>query len=195
MKILINLVSGQAYEFEAPIERPLEFLNKIRPTELFGRPLHQFLGKVITVSINPEQIEWIELDPMEMPTTATPFKGLALRQLSAESFRRWLTMQKEAIMAAMAQEAEQNVLLAYGQAIFKSGRSLYFEMRSKLERAEDRVRASQKIFSLPALFVHGETAGLLIVNPKNIAVWEVVPGLKKSSHFALVGELRGVRKS
>lgn len=195
MKIKINLVSGQVYEFELPIERPIEFLNKIRPMELFSRPLHQFLGKMVTVSINPELIEWIELDTSEFPTVASPIKSLTLRQLSAEAFRHWLDRQKEAIKASMENDGKHNVLLAYGQAIFKSGRSLFFEMRSKLERIEDRVRASQKIFSMPALFVYGESTGLFIVNPKNIAVWKVVPGLKESGHFAIHGELTGIRKS
>ena len=195
MEIKVNLVSGETYVFELPVERPSEFLNKIRPTEIFQRPVHQFLGKLKTVSINPECIEWIEFDSIDMPTTSPYAKTLTIRQLSPEAFKKWLDKSKAAITAAMELDQQQNLLLAYGVATFKSGRSLHMEVRAKVERVEDRIKAAQKIFNMPALFIYGETAGLYLLNTKNISIWQVMPGLKKSTFFAVPGELTGIRKS
>jgi len=40
----------------------------------------------------------------------------------------------------------------------------------------------------------GEFGGLHIVNPANIAVWQVVPGLKKPADSALQAELKSVER-
>jgi hypothetical protein len=195
MNVSVNLVSGEVYTFDLRVEKPMEFLNKIRPTEVFQRPLHQFLGQLKTVSINPDFIEWIEMDTSEFPKSSPLMKTVTIRQLSPEAFKSWVTKNKAQLAAAMENQAPQNVLLAYGMASFKSGRSLQFEIRAKMERAEDRIKASQKIFNMPALFIYGEFAGLFLVNPKNIAVWQVVPGLKSSTFLAIPGELTGVQKT
>src|SRR5262245_43645285 len=142
MEARVNLVSGDVCSFDLPIDRPIEFLNKIRPSDIFERPLHQFLGNVRTVSINPQFIEWIELDTIEFPTNPPFAKSITIRQLSPEAFKDWINKQKDAIKASMKQDMAQNVLLAYGMATFRSGRSLHFEVRAKMERIDDRIKFS-----------------------------------------------------
>jgi hypothetical protein len=122
-------------------------------------------------------------------------KSLTIRQLSPDTFSRWMDEQKVALKAFMESEVTPNVLIAYGKATFKSGRALHLEIQSKLERNDERVRASQKVFNMPALFVQSECGGISIVNPNNIAVWQVVPGLKNSTSFAIPAELKSIQKS
>jgi hypothetical protein len=195
MNISVNLVSGEVYTFDVPVERPIEFLGKIRPTEVFQRPVHQFIGKLKTVSINPECIEWIEFDSNDIPPTGFMAKTVTIRQLSAGAFKEWVAKNKVALTAAMELEQGKNVLLAYGMATFKSGRLLYMEVRAKIEGVAERIKWAQKVFGMPALFVYGETDGLYLLNTKNIATWQVVPGLKQSGFTAVAGELTGIRKS
>ena len=194
MEIKVNLVSGEVLTFDLPIARPTEFLSKIRPADIFQRSVHQILGKMKTVSINPECVEWIDFDSDDMPSAAPFAKTMTIRQLSDAAFKSWLKVNKDVIQAAMEHEGAQNLLLAYGQAKFKSGRSLCFEIRAKMERIEDRVKMAQKLFDMPALFVYGETSGIMLLNTKNIAIWQVVPGLKKSTFFAVEGELTSIKK-
>src|SRR5690242_7972143 len=113
MNIRVNLISKEVYTLALPIEKPADFVNKIRPAEIFNRSLHQFLGKVRTVSINPDYIEWIEFDTNELPKTASLSKAITIRQLSQESFNSWVNKQKESIAAVIKSDVEQNVLLAY----------------------------------------------------------------------------------
>ena len=194
MKAQVNLVTREVYEFDIAVERPFDFLGKIKPLEIFHRPVHQVLGKVKTVSLNPETIEWIELDADELPRLPPTVAALTIRQLSLDAFKHWVTEQKDVITAVMEQEGPQNVVTTYGKATFKSGRTLYLQITAKVERIEDRIKASQKIFGMPALFVYGECSGVFIVNPANVAVWQVVPGLKRSGFFSLQGELVSVTK-
>jgi hypothetical protein len=193
MRIEMHMTSREVYAFDMSSENPKALLNQIKPKELFHRPLHQFLGKVRTVSVNPALIEWIVLDTMEMPDTLPLMRSLKIRQLSADLFRQRVSTQKGAILTLMESDRlQQNTLLAYGKATFTSGRILYAEIQTKMERMADRLDISQRIFSLPALFVEGELSGLLVVNPCNIAVWQVVPGLKKGGRFSLPAELTDV---
>jgi hypothetical protein len=193
MELRINLTSGEIYTFDVPIDEPAEMIDKIKPKEIFQRPSYQVLGKLRTVTINPDAIEWIELETLESRKNPLIDKSLEIRQLSAEAFRHWTSQNKESIKAYMEQEVDQNVLLTYGKATFKSGRSMFLEVRAKLNKTQDRVSAAQKIFKMPALFVNGELTGLFIVNPFNIATWQVVPGFKKSTPFSIPGELKEVK--
>lgn len=194
MQVKVNMVTGDVCSFDLPVDKPTEFLSKIRVVDIFERPAHQFLGKVMTVSINPSMIEWIEFDSMDMPAQKSGTK-LVLRELSPASFKASVEKQKQMIVAAMESSVDPNVLLGYGKATFKSGRTLHMEIRVQMERGDDRVKLSQKIFKMPAIFVYGEQSGLMLVNTSNIAIWQVVPGLKKSTFFAVPGELLSIQKA
>lgn len=195
MQIKVNLVSGEIYTFDMPVEKELTFLDQLRPMEMFERPLHQFLGKLCTVSINPAVVEWIELDTSEFPSASQQAKTMTLRQLSSETFKDRVTECKDALVASMESDTRANVLTAYGKAVFKSSRTMFFEIRAKFDMPEERIKAAQRVFEMPALFVYGELSGLYIVNTKNIAVWHVVPGLKKSAFFSVTGELVGTSRA
>lgn len=192
MKIEVSLISGEVYTFDLPAGREPAFLEQLRPAEIFERPLHQFLGRSATVSINPQVIEWIGLDTTEFPSAARQARTMTVRQLSADAFNQLIAESKNATAAVFESDSAQNVLTAYGKAIFRSGRALHVEIRARFDYADERLRASQRIFGMPAVFVSGETGGLFILNTKNIAVWQVVPGLKKSSFFSIPGELVGM---
>lgn len=194
MQVKVHLVTGDVCTFDLPVDKPTEFLSKIRPTEIFERPAHQFLGKVMTVSINPALIEWVEFDSMDMPTQKSGAK-IVLRELSPANFKAGVEKEKQMIVAAMESGVDQNVMLGFGKATFKSGRTLHMEIRVQMERGDDRVKQSQKIFKMPAIFVYGEQSGLMLINTSNVAIWQVVPGLKKSTFFAVPGELVSIQKA
>jgi hypothetical protein len=195
MLIHIHMISGDTCTFDVPVENPMELMSRIRPAELFNRPLHQFLGKVRTVSVNPAYIEWIDVETNDYPSTAPFEKSTRIRQLSLEEFKNRVAQNQVALENSVDNDGHRNVLLAYGMATFRSGKTLCFEIQSKMERVEDRVKISQKLFNMPALFVYGEYVGVYLVNTKNIAVWQVVPGLKKSTFFALAGEMVGMQRA
>lgn len=194
MNAKINLISGEVYEFELSDESSATLLRDIRPREIFNRPLHQFLGNIRTVSINPSVVEWIEIETLEMPAVVNKTQRMTVRQLSADMFKHHLDDKMEVVKAVAEGDLVQTLLTAYGMATFRSGRSMYFEVTAKLERGADRAEAAQKIFQMPAILIYGEGYGLYIVNPANIAVWQVVPGLKKSSFFSVKSELKSVNR-
>ncbi len=196
MRIKVTMISRETYEFEVPVEDPQEFLDSIKPKELFHRPLHQFCGKMRSVSINPEWVEWIEVETVEVPKIRQLRRDITFYNLTPEVFQSRVSLQKNQIMTLIESGAKQDALLAFGKATFKSGRILHVEIAAqKMDVGSERTSEAQKIFSMPALILQGEFSGLHIVNPKNIAVWQVVPGLKKPAPYSLQAELMAIAKS
>lgn len=189
MILHVNLSSRDVLTFDLITKDPKELLNKIKPDRLFSRPVHQFLGKYQSVSINPSSVEWIEVETTEFPEKNPLTGNVIIRQLSPETFQQRLSTAKGAIKAVMDENISTDMITAYGMATFRSGRSLAIEIQAKAVRGIDRVMMAQKIFSMPALLVRGEKGGLYIVNTASFVSWQVTPGLKKSTSLSLPGEL------
>jgi hypothetical protein len=117
-----------------------------------------------------------------------------VRQLSAEGFAQRVNVAKTALITAMENTARQNVLIAYGMATFQSGSTLYLEIQAMPGSASERTSTSLKLFSLPAIVASRDGGGALVINPANVQIWQVVPGLKKSAPFALSAELKSIQK-
>lgn len=195
MLMHVNMCSRDVLTFDAPVENPKEMLGRIKPAQLFNRPLHQFLGKYQTVSINPVCVEWIEVETNDSPDFKQLGGSVTIRQLTPETFQQRLNTSMGAIKAFMEEDVKTDRILAYGMATFRSGRSMGIEIQAKSVRAEDRVTMAQKVFGLPALMVQGEQGKLYIVNTANIASWQVAPGLKKSSTLSVPAELKNHQRN
>lgn len=193
MIINVHLVSKHVAEFSLDHASSEALIRAIKPKEIFQRPVHQFLGKAKMVSVQPGLIEWIDFETDYRAKNKT-FSGTpVVRQLSPATFKKRVT--DCAMQLARVQEMDKppSLLLAFGMATFRSGETLYIEYEAAMSRGEDRAPVSLKIFSLPALFVEKEDGGLLLMNPANIVIWQVVPGLKKSGIFSVPGELKQIR--
>ena len=194
MDVRLHLASRIVLSFDYTGGDINALIRQMKPKDLFNRPAHQFLGKIKLVTINPEAIEWIDVETEELPENAYLRGTPVLKQLSVESFNRRVAEEKESIIAAMGDSKQVGAINALGMATFRSGETLCVEVHMAASPGDDRGTASIKLFQAPALVVQREQGGISIVNTKNIAVWQVVPGLTKATHFSVPGELRELKR-
>ncbi|MBX7244437.1 MAG: hypothetical protein K1X53_03005 [Candidatus Sumerlaeaceae bacterium] len=194
MEIKAHLTTGNVLTFEMDAERPADLIKQIKPKDIFRRPVHQFLGNLRMVTINPQQVEWFEVNAGPVPKNALMPTAPLVRQLTRETFAERVSVEKNSLMTAMEITERRNVFLGFATVTFLSGFSLYLELQSVVGTASERVASSMKLFSQVAVFVNAADGGMLIINPANIQIWQVVPGLQKSTPFTVKAELKSIER-
>lgn len=192
MNLRVHLSSRLVLTFEYTGGDIDALVRQMKPKELFNRPAHQFLGSLKMVTVNPEEVEWIEVDTDQVPKNTNLRGTPVMKQLSTETFNKRVAQEKANFASAMDDIRQQHALTAFGMATFRSGESFCVEIQAGASPGDDRGTASVRIFQLPAVIVQREQGGIVIVNPKNIVVWQIVPGLKKSAFFSIPAEFKAI---
>lgn len=195
MNLSMHLSSHIVLTFEYTGGDIDSLVRQLKPKELFSRPAHQLLGQIKTVTVNPEDVEWVEVETKEIPKNAAIRGTPVCQQLSPQAFNRRVAEEKDRIAVQVGETPLQDTATAFGMATFRSGETLCLEIQAIPTPGDDRGSASVRIFQSPAIVVLRERGGILIVNPKNIVIWQVVPGLKKSAFFSIRAELKSVKRA
>lgn len=189
MKFSLHMTSRKVLTFEIIDERKEEHLKALRPAEVFKRPVHMFVGELKTVSVNPHQIEWIEAD-VELGDENRPAAPLTiLRSMTPAEFNEKVRTHDGTLLAPKEETSDPNLMIAYGMAEFKSGSALHLKLQTTVDRIT-RKMAALKVFEVPALVAKSDEGTTLVINPANIAVWQVVPGMEQSAYNMLRAELK-----
>jgi hypothetical protein len=184
MEIRVHLTSGKEYRFSVEGEEESRaLLTSVQPAKFFETPILQIQGESSTVSINPPSIEFVEFETTIDPGWPSRRGLKSARRISAEEYAGRLQEVSQGT-------AHDDAMTALAELTFRSGKTMCVEVSFVLEPGDDRRRVSLKVFEAPFVLLRQDDGRLVLLNPKNVDVFNVVPGPKEPSAYSWRAELK-----
>lgn len=172
MKIHILLSDRETYTYVVESdERARDLLNEIVPPKLFTRPRLILQGTTSVSGFACAHVEWVEFETDHAPPWGYTNQGIErLERITEAEFQELIVRQSSG--------ATQGEIFA--ELVMRSGRHLFVRIMPVSETAGEFRQVIAHLLDGGGFDVADEDSGCrLIVNPKNIARWNVHPAPDK----------------
>lgn len=172
MRIHILLSDRETYTYVVESdEQARALLNEIVPPKLFTRPRLIIQGKTSVSGFASRHVEWVEFETEHAPPWAYTNQGIErLERLTEAEFRELIVRQSS---GAIDSEI-------FAEFVMRSGRHLFVKILPVSETAGEFRQLIAHLLDGGGIDVVDEDSGCrLIVNPRNVARWNVHPAPEK----------------